>query len=88
MGGGNHNILKKVVAEKKNREREGGLHVPGSYLPFLYKATYDSSTTTNKPGFLCALSRKEVQNMYIYSKAINLFYKIIEGSRELFCHLS
>lgn len=68
--------------EKKNREREGGLDVPGSYLPFLYKATYDSSTTTNKPDFLCALPRKEVQNMYIYSKAINLFYKIIGESRE------
>lgn len=63
-------------------EKEGGLDVPDSYLPLLYKATYESSTTTNKPGFLCALSRKEVQNMYIYSKAINLFYKIIGESRE------
>lgn len=68
--------------EKKNREREGGLDVPGSYLPFLYKATYESSITTNKSGFLCALSRKEVQNMYIYSKAINLFYKITGQRRE------
>lgn len=56
----NDNILKKVITEKKNREREGGFYVSGSYLRFLCKATYDSSTTTNKPGFLCALSRKEV----------------------------
>jgi len=81
-GGKNDNILKNVVTGKKREKgKRRGLYVPGSYLPF-YKATYDSSTTTNKPGFLCAQSRKEVQNIYIYSKSINLFYKIIEGSRK------